>query len=75
VTRAAQQAAQQAERFARYTELRDAGTGTADAAVAIGVSDTTRLRYERSYRQARGQPRREPGHSDPGMHTARGWGW
>jgi hypothetical protein len=73
VTRAAQQAAEQAERFARYTELRDGGAYPADAAIEIAVTVSTGQRYERAYRQARGQPRREPGRPDTAMRGTGGW--
>jgi len=51
-----------AERFARYCELRDAGMRAADAGCAIGIKSWER--YERSYREAKGQPRRLPGSPD-----------
>lgn len=50
---------EQAQRFARYCELRDQGNGALDAANEIGIGDTTRKRYERSYRLARGLTERD----------------
>ncbi len=47
---------QQAEKFARYTELRDEGTYPADAAREIGLADGTRRVYERAYKRLRGIP-------------------
>ena len=48
---------QQAEKFARYTELRDEGTYSVDAAREIGLADGTRGVYERAYTRLRGIPR------------------
>jgi len=46
----------QAEKFARYTELRDEGTYPVEAAVEVGLADGTRRVYERAYRRLRGIP-------------------
>jgi len=48
---------QQAEKFARYCELRDEGTYSADAAREVGLADGTRRVYERAYKRLRGIPR------------------
>ena len=45
-----------AERYARFTELRDAGMAAMDAAREIGVSPYTGIRYDRAYRAARHLP-------------------
>lgn len=47
----------QAEKFARYCELRDEGTHPVDAAREIGMAQTTREAYERAYKRLRGIPR------------------
>lgn len=47
----------QAERSARYTELRDSGTYPVDAAREVGVGDGTGRAYERAYKRLRGIPR------------------
>jgi hypothetical protein len=48
---------QQAEKFARYTVLRDEGAYPADAAREIGLTDGARRAYERAYKRLRGIPR------------------
>jgi len=48
---------QQADKFARYTKLRDEGTRPADAGREIGLADGTRRVYERAYKRLRGIPR------------------
>ena len=53
--------AEQAERYARYCELRDSGTNAIDVWREIGISDGTGGGYERAWRDARGLPRRSPG--------------
>jgi hypothetical protein len=47
----------QAERFARYCELRDEGAYSVDAGREIGLADGTRRAYERAYKRLRGIPR------------------
>jgi hypothetical protein len=47
----------QAERFARYCELRDGGAYSVDVAREIGMADGARRAYERAYKQLRGIPR------------------
>ena len=49
-------ARQQAEKFARYCELRDEGVCAVDVAREIGLSDTTRRNYEQAYKRLRGIP-------------------
>jgi hypothetical protein len=50
----------QAENYARYAALRDAGASprTLDFVAELGLSDRTLLLYERAYRRARGLPDR-----------------
>ena len=48
---------QQAEKFARYCELRDGGAYPVDAGRETGLADGTRRAYERAYKQLRGIPR------------------
>ena len=48
---------QQAEKYARYCELRDEGAHPADAAREIGLADGARRAYERAYKRLRGIPR------------------
>lgn len=48
---------QQAEKFARYAELRDKGAYPADTAREIGLTDSKRRAYERAYKRLRGIPR------------------
>jgi hypothetical protein len=48
---------QQAEKFARYCELRDGGAYSVDVAREIGMADGARRAYERAYKQLRGIPR------------------
>jgi hypothetical protein len=45
-----------AQRYATYVALRDAGINRIDAGVAVGVSDVTRAKYERSYAKLRKIP-------------------
>jgi hypothetical protein len=48
---------QQAGRFERYAALRDGGTIPGEAARQVGLANYER--YERSYRERSGLPRRE----------------
>jgi hypothetical protein len=43
-------------KFAAYSQARDDGERTHDAGAAVGISDRTREKYERSYRRSRGLP-------------------